>query len=158
MDSRSRFTDDDWEALAAGPAAAAAAMLATSRPGFFGAFKEVLAGAKAVEDLPPEAASVQLLVDLREHAGSHEEFADNLSKPDDDDDLEAVRTAALQQIDRAGKAARALGVEERDAYVAWVAGVAQKIAEAAADKGASDSVSPSEAQTLAELERRLRRG
>jgi hypothetical protein len=157
MDSRNRFTNDEWEALAGGPSAAAAAMLATSRPTFLGTFKETIAGAKATLDLPQEGDAGQLLAELHQYADAHDELTKGPQKSEDDD-LEAARDAALDRVAQAGVAAKKLTPHELDGYVKWVVGVARTMAEATADRGESSPVSDAEALTLAELERRLRRG
>ncbi len=156
MDSRNRFTDDEWSALAAAPAAAAAAMIATGKPGIFGAFKEVRASAKAITALPNEGEGVQLIADLVAYASEHGEDGSQFTS--ENDDLEASRNKALDAVDQAGRAAAKLEPGELEIYSTWIVGIAQAVAEAASDKGASGPVSEAEAQTLAEVDRRLRRG
>jgi len=156
MDSRNRFTDEQWNALAAGPAAAAAAMMATSRPGVIGIAREMYAAIKAIKEAAPAGEAAELVADLSAYAEEHKDLAKGLS--DHGDDTEAVRSAALQAVDRAGLAAADLTPGELDGYVAWLVGVARSMAEAASDKGENVAVSDAEQQTIAEIERRLRRG
>jgi hypothetical protein len=156
MDSRNRFTDAEWGALAIAPSAAAGAMIATSRPGFFGTAKEVYASVSAIKAIPTDGEAAALIADLAAYASEHDEIADDLKRKDDD--LEAARTQALDAIDRAGLAAAKLEPGELEGFVSWVIGVARAVAEAAADKGETAPVSDAEEQTIAEIERRLRRG
>lgn len=156
MDSRNRFTDEQWNALAAGPAAAAAAMMATSRPGVIGIAREMYAGIKAIKDAAPTGEAEELVADLIAYAEEHKDLGEGISG--DGDDTEAVRSSALQAVDRAGLAAAELTPGELDGYVAWLHGVARSMAEAASDKGEDVAVSDAEEQTITEIERRLRRG
>jgi hypothetical protein len=155
MDSRNRFTDEQWNALAAGPAAAAAAMMATSRPGVIGIAREMYAGVKAIKEATPTGEAEGLVADLIAYAEDHKDLAEGLGGGDD---TEAMRSAALEAVDRAGLAAGDLTAGELDGYVAWLVGIARSMAEAASDKGADAAVSDAEELTLAEIERRLRRG
>lgn len=156
MDSRNRFTDEQWNALAAGPAAAAAAMMATSRPGVIGIAREMYAGLKAIKEAAPTGEAEELVADLSAYAEEHKDLAEGLSG--DGDDSEALRSAALQAVDQAGLAAAGLTPGELDGYVAWLVGIARSMAEAVSDKGEDVAVSDAEQLTLAEIERRLRRG
>ncbi len=157
MDPRHRLTDDEWDALAAGPPAAAAAMLATSRPGFVGVVKESLAGGKATTDIPQSTAA-ELVEALAAHLREHEELAKSYLDAGDEGDRESRRSAGLDGVDRAGLATKKLSPDEADAYAEWVLGVARAMAEAAPDQGESTAVSADEEHTIAEIERRLRRG
>lgn len=156
MDSRNRFTDEQWNALAAGPAAAAATMMATSRPGVIGIAREMYAGLKAIKDSAPTGEAAELVADLIAYAEEHKDIGESISG--DGDDTEAMRSAALQAVDQAGLAAGNLTPGELDGYVTWLLGVARAMAEAASDKGEDVAVSDAEELTLAEIERRLRRG
>jgi hypothetical protein len=156
MDSRNRFTDEQWNALAAGPAAAATAMMATSRPGVVGVAREMYAGLKAIKDEAPTGEAEELVAALAAYAEDHKDLAEGVSG--DSDDREAMRSAALQAVDQAGLAAAELTPGELDGYVAWLVGIARSMAEAASDKGEEAAVSDAEELTIAEIERRLRRG
>ncbi len=158
MDSRNRLTDDEWDALAAGPVVAAAAMLATSRPGFVGALKESLAGGRATTEIPTDAEAHDLIEALAEHVREHEEVTRAFLETGDEDDREFKRTAGLDGVDRAGLAARKLSPGEAEGYTGWVLGVARAMAEAAPDSGEREPVSADEEHTIVEIERRLRHG
>jgi len=149
-----RFTDDEWKALALGPAAAASALVTTSHPGFIGIIKEARAGMKATKDLPTGAAA-SLVDGLLKYAEANDLGG---SLVQDEDDVEASRSAALGAVENAGLAATKLTEEEREGYVGWLLGIARAMAEAVPDKGEDANVSAAEEQTMAEIERKLRRG
>jgi len=155
MSSRDRFTDEEWSALALGPASAAGAMMATSHPGLLGIVKEMHAGLKAIKEEAPSGPAGELVRELIGFAEAHDDLGKSLETGGDDS--EAIRAAALETLDQSGAAAAKLSPEELDGYVGWLVGVASSMAEAASDRGESVSVSDAESQTLSEIERRLRR-
>jgi hypothetical protein len=156
MDPRNRVTDAEWDALAAGPAAAISAMMSTSRPGVVGVVKEALAGGKATRAVPTDGEAGELISALMAYASDHDELV-KAYEPKDEDDLEATRAAGLTGVERAGAAATKLTPAEADGYATWLVGIARAMAEATPDKDASEAVSEAEAATITEIERRLRR-
>ncbi len=58
-------------------------------------------------------------------------------------------------IEAAGSVAAKLSPAEFEGYIARLVGIAQAMAEASPDKGEQMKVSPAEAETVAEIERRL---
>jgi hypothetical protein len=157
MATKSDFTADEWKTLLESPLLAGFAVSAADPSGFFGTIKEGWASAKelaaartsASDELIKAVAEDLLTADGRSAAreGVHGLFQGG-KLPD-------LKVKALAELKRAKELLDAKAPADAAAFKAWLAHIAQLVAEAAAEGGflgfGGVQVSGKEKATLAEI-------
>lgn len=157
MSVKDQFTAEEWESLAHGPFLVSTAIGVSDPSGPFGLVKESLALAKEVrEAVAGEAGPLTQAVagDLRAHKPSRADLVgDHPRTPDE------ARINALEKLKDVAALAREKGGTGADAYIAWLAGIATAVAEAAKEGGflgiGGEAVSADEQTAIAEVRQAL---
>jgi len=109
---------------------------------------------KATKAGAPTGEAAALVKDILSYCETHDDLGASLNT--DGSDKNAMRSVALEAIDRAAVVAAKLSPQEFDDYADWLVGIARAIAQAAPDKGEDAKLSAAEEETIAEIEQRLR--
>lgn len=147
------FTNDEWDCLTAAPTIVGLAVAKAEDSGLIGSYRESRA---VVSSLSPDVEGNPAAKLIEAVAAVDNTEAVERLLGDEGETAESLADVAVGVCGSAVAALRArASAEERAGYVAWLLGVAERVANAAKEDGMR--VSPPEAGLIERLDRAMRR-
>ena len=162
MATKASFTTDEWQKLLQSPMLASVAVTAADPSGLFGLVKEGFAASRALAEAKADAGASELIravvADLETSAG-RDSVRDGLKAALGGGTATDIKPKAIAALGEIAALLDAKAPEEATTFKAWLAAIAERVAEASKEGGflgfGGVQVSDAEKATLAEIDAAL---